>query len=115
MNPLVKNGIKVIPSVTRVFDLRHELHIYLQAYREATTTSGDVVAFASLYRAHRSAVQTPLVLVSQVQSSGLTAIPLDFTIALGNLACGKYELQVTIIDPTQKRTSFWKTTIAVVP
>jgi hypothetical protein len=33
-NPLVQNGKKLVPSVTRVFSTSQEMYVYLQAYKQ---------------------------------------------------------------------------------
>ncbi len=44
-NPLVLNGLKLIPSVTRVFSKSRDLYVYLQAYQQGATkhTAADCV------------------------------------------------------------------------
>ena len=41
-NPLVQEGQKLIPSVTRVFSKSREMYVYLQAYEPGATTSAAV-------------------------------------------------------------------------
>lgn len=49
-NPLVVNGSKLIPSVTRVFNNNRELYVYLQAYEAAIDSAKPLIAYLSLYR-----------------------------------------------------------------
>lgn len=35
VNPLVQDGLKLIPSVTRVFSRKKEMYAYLQAYQQS--------------------------------------------------------------------------------
>ena len=49
-NPLVFEGQKLIPSVTRVFSRSRDLYVFLQAYQRAATTTQPLVAFVSFYR-----------------------------------------------------------------
>ena len=37
VNPLVEDGKKLIPSVTRVFSQGKQIYVYLQAYQESAT------------------------------------------------------------------------------
>ncbi|HUH63169.1 MAG TPA: VWA domain-containing protein, partial [Terracidiphilus sp.] len=60
VNPLMEDGRKLIPSVTRVFHMGREIYVYLQAYRQIP--AGDThpfVAFFSLYSGGRKAFETP--------------------------------------------------------
>src|ERR1700678_718337 len=49
VNPLVQNGQKLIPSVTRVFRQNQNMFIYLQAYEQGVATAQPLVAFVSFY------------------------------------------------------------------
>lgn len=57
-NPLVENGGKLIPSVTRVFSTDREFYVYLQAYHGGPVGTASIkeppvmplVAFVSFYR-----------------------------------------------------------------
>src|SRR5690349_18172402 len=44
-NPLVNEGQKLIPSVTRVFSKSKDMYVYLQAYERGATTTQPLVAF----------------------------------------------------------------------
>ncbi|MGA2155883.1 MAG: hypothetical protein ABSH37_15825 [Bryobacteraceae bacterium] len=58
MNPLVLDGQKLIPSVTRVFSAAREMYVYLQAY-ESAATAEPVVAFVTFYRGRAKVFETP--------------------------------------------------------
>ncbi len=47
VNPLVQNGQKLIPSVTRVFRQSQDMYVYLQAYEQGVTGVQPLVAFVS--------------------------------------------------------------------
>src|SRR6202522_1401158 len=49
VNPLVQNGQKLIPSVTRVFSKSRDIFVYLQAYQQGATAARPRVAFVSFY------------------------------------------------------------------
>ena len=65
VNPLVFEGQKLMPSVTRVFSRSRELYVFLQAYQRAEATTQPVVAFVTLYRGETKAFETsPLAVTS---------------------------------------------------
>ena len=41
VNPLVQDGKKLVPSVTRVFSQNHDIYVYLQAYKPPAAPSGS--------------------------------------------------------------------------
>ena len=57
-NPLVENGEKLIPSVTRVFRKDQTLFVYLQAYEPEAPSAQPVVAYVSLYRGAKKVLET---------------------------------------------------------
>ncbi len=71
-NPLVKDGHKLIPSVTRVFSTDRELYVYLQAYEVGSTggttataansasvkSAAPLIAFVSFYREQKKMFET---------------------------------------------------------
>src|SRR2546421_69842 len=58
VNPLVENGQKLIPSVTRVFSKSRDMYVYLQAYEQTAPNTEPLVAFVSFYHAQTKAFET---------------------------------------------------------
>jgi hypothetical protein len=101
-NPLVEDGRKLIPSVTRVFNTGREMYVYLQAYEGAPAANSGaapaaalsapspLVAFVSFYRDQKKAYETVPVAVMPQAGSRLGVVPLSFHIGLGELPPGEY-------------------------
>jgi VWFA-related protein len=111
-NPLVQDGKKLIPSVTRVFNKGREMYIYLQAY-EPTTVAKPLVAFVSFYKDQTKVFETQPIAVTAGSTSRLGTVPLSFNVGLSQLAAGEYDCQVTILDPTGQKATFWQAPIMV--
>jgi hypothetical protein len=43
------------------------------------------------------------------------AVPLRFSIPLEKLDVGRYDFQVSVLEPTGQKVAFWQAPIAVVP
>src|SRR5579871_217722 len=115
-NPLVQDGLKLIPSVTRVFSKSKEMYIYLQAYeRTATTSTQPLVAFVTFYRGQTKAFETPALPVTDGLDAKSKAVPLKFAIALDKLQPGQYDCQVSVVDPTNQKANFWQAPVMLVP
>lgn len=114
-NPLVQNGQKLIPSVTRVFSKARDLYVYLQAYEQGAAAVQPLVAFVSLYREQKKAFETPPVEVREALSNRLKTVPLQFNLALNELPPGRYDCQVTVLDPAGQKAAFWQAPIMLVP
>lgn len=111
-NPMVQDGKKLIPSVTRVFSRSCELHVYMQAYELLPGMAHPVTAFVSLYRGQAEAFETAPLEVSGGLRDKQT-VPLVFNLRLGELPTGKYEIQVSVIDRVARKVAFWQAPILV--
>ena len=114
-NPLVRNGQKLLPSVTRVFRKDRRMYVYLQAYQQGDAAVRPVVAFVSLYRAQEKVFETRPVKVTSDPHGRLTAIPIEFDLPLDQLAGGQYDCQVTVLDPDGNKATFWQAPVVIVP
>jgi VWFA-related protein len=114
-NPLVIDGQKLIPSVTRVFSKAKDMYIYLQAYERAATTTQPLVAFVTFYRGQVKAFETPPLAVTEGLVGKSKAVPLKFRVSLGQLQPGEYNCQVTVLDPTSQKAAFWTAPVMLVP
>jgi VWFA-related protein len=115
VNPLVQEGQKLIPSVTRVFRKGRDLFVYLQAYEQGAETVQPLVAFVTFYRGQTKAFETAPLQVSEALSNRLKTMPLKFSLPLGKLSVGAYTCQVTVLNPAAQKAAFWQAPIMVVP
>jgi VWFA-related protein len=125
-NPLVQDGQKLIPSVTRVFSRDRQMYVYLQAYQNdaaaapaappppAGTATPPLFAYITLYHNQKLAFETPPIAVTAQPATRLGIVPLSFHIGLGTLAPAQYQCQVTVLDPAGQRAAFWQGSILVV-
>ncbi len=115
VNPLVVNGSKLIPSVTRVFRRNRTLYVYLQGYEQAAELAKPLLAYVSLYRdGARQLTSKPLV-VTPKSTVGLKVEPFRFSVNLESLQPGIYECQVSLLDPTTGKSTFWRTLVDIIP
>jgi VWFA-related protein len=114
-DPLVQNGEKLIPSVTRVFSKGRSLYVYLQAYEQASATAQPLMGYVSFYQGQTKVYETQPVEVSPSPSAKVETAPLNFTVDLSQLPPGKYDCQVTVLDPTGAKGAFWQAPILLVP
>jgi VWFA-related protein len=114
-NPLVQDGQKMIPSVTRVFRQSRDMYVYLQAYEQGAPSFQPLIAFVSFYRAQMKAFETPPIKVMSGLNNRLKTMPLNFSIALHQLPPGKYDCQVTVLDPAEQKGTFWRAPVVLVP
>ncbi|HEY3835314.1 MAG TPA: VWA domain-containing protein [Bryobacteraceae bacterium] len=114
-SPLIQDGQKLMPSVTRVFSKNKDMYVYLQAYEPAATTFQPLVAFVTFYRGQIKAFETAPLPVTEGLNNRLKTVPLKFNFALNKLPTGRYNCQVTVIDPTTQKAAFWQAPVMLVP
>jgi hypothetical protein len=112
-NPLVQDGQKLIPSVTRVFNRTRDLFVYLQAYQPAAETAQPLVAFVTFYRGSVKALETEPVLVKEALNNRLKTMPLKLSLSLAKLPPGRYQCQVTVLEPKTQKAAFFQTPVAL--
>ncbi|GGH04442.1 VWA domain-containing protein [Silvibacterium dinghuense] len=115
VNPLVSDGMKLIPSVTRVFHRDQPFYVYLQAYEAGPDQPKPMVAYVSLYRDNAVKLQSQASAVSPEASPRLKQVPLHFDLDIQSLETGDYICQVTILDPATGKTSFWRAPVRIEP
>src|ERR1700720_2054839 len=65
VNPLVVAGLKLVPSVTRVFSKSRDLYVFLQAYERDAASTRPLVAFVSFYQGDAKVFETAPLAVAQ--------------------------------------------------
>jgi VWFA-related protein len=114
VNPLVQEGQKLIPSVTRVFSKSRDMYIYLQAYQQNVDSARPLVAFVTFYQGQTKAFETPPMEVTEALNNKLRTMPLKFDLALSKLLPGEYLCQVTVLDPQDQKAAFWQAPVMLV-
>jgi hypothetical protein len=123
VNPLVQDGRKLIPSVTRVFSTTRQIYVYFQAYKQALPSdqaapkpaSQPLFAFVSLYRDGNRVFDTPPTAIEPSATNRLGTMPLTFNLGVNGLPPGQYDCQVTVLDPATQKANFWRAPILLVP
>jgi hypothetical protein len=114
-DPLVIDGQKLIPSVTRVFSKSKDMYVYLQAYQPSAATVQPLVAFVTFYRGQTKTFETPPLTVTAGLNNKLRTVPLKFSLSLNQLPPGEYNCQVTVLDPTGQKAAFWQAQVMLIP
>ncbi len=119
VNPLVQGGSKLVPSVTRVFNSSRSIYVYLQAYKPhadgAPPSTQPLMAFVSLYSAGAEVFKTAPIAVEPNAATRLGVVPLSFDLGTNRLAPGRYDCQVTVLDPAASKATFWRAPIVIAP
>jgi hypothetical protein len=108
-HPLVQDGQKLVPSITRVFRKDQTLYVYFEAYdptmdpdRKVPSLTADVDLLLGAKKVYSSRP----VRVNKLATSRPGVAPFSFQIPLGRLPAGRYVSQVNVIDETGKKFAF---------
>lgn len=114
-HPLVRDGQKLMPSITRAFRKDQNLYVYLEVYDAGAGPSNqapDIAASLTLYRGNRKAFQSEAVQVTRPLASR-KAVPVEFQVPLSNLPPGSYICQVNVIDEFGRKFAFPRARLAL--
>jgi hypothetical protein len=113
-NPLIEDGLKLIPSITRVFSKSRDLYIYLQAYQREAVAQQPVAAIVTFFRGEQKVFETRPSAITAGMDPKSKAVPVKLTISLGALDEGEYTCQITVLDPAEQKAAFWQGRVKIV-
>lgn len=113
-NPLIEEGQKLIPSITRVFRKNADMYIYLQAYEPDAPAMRPLAAFVTFLRGAEKVFEAPFTITEGMFAKS-KAVPVKLSVALDALSEGEYTCQITLLDPTAQKAAFWETPVKIVP
>jgi len=67
-----------------------------------------LIAFVTFYRDQTKAYETEPIAVEPQAGTRLGVTPIRITVRLGELPPGEYQCQVSVLDPANRRASFWQ-------
>jgi len=108
-HPLVRDGQKLVPNVTKVFRKGQSLYVYAEIYDAEAIT-----AAVTLFQGGRKAFESSPVRVNQPLSGRAGVLPLQIQIPLASLAPGRYLSQLNVIDPLGRKFAFSRTPVVIV-
>jgi VWFA-related protein len=116
-HPLIQDGQKLVPSITRVYRKNQNLYVYLEVYDPGLSESGkrpDVMASLSFYQGGVKSFQTAAVHVTNVAASRQHTVPVQFEMPLASLKPGKYTCQVNLVDEIGQKFAFSRAPMVLV-
>lgn len=118
MHPLIQDGQKLIPSITRVYRQDQSLYVYLEAYDTGVAGAGNAPSLSatlSLFRGRRKAFESETVQVKQAAPRRAFVVPVRFQIPLAKLKPGRYTCQVSVIDELGRKFAFARAPMVLLP
>lgn len=114
-HPLVENGQKLIPDITRVFRKDQKLFVYFEVYDPGVETSPSVTAELMVFRGKSKAFESAPVRVTTPKSGRQNTLAFEFQMPLANIPPGRYNCQVSVIDEQARKFGFARSPLVVMP
>ncbi len=113
-NPLVRNGLELIPSVTHVFSRKQQLYLYFEVYDPAPRTDAEakdknavhMLTSAAFYKGDTKVYETPIAEATELNARDRRASTFELTLPLTQLPPGFYTCQVNVIDDVSGHFAF---------
>ncbi|MEN6605802.1 MAG: VWA domain-containing protein, partial [Bryobacteraceae bacterium] len=115
-HPLVQEGYKLIPSITKVVRKDQKLYVYFEVYGDSKAASApDVETTVSVFRGKVKAFESkPLHLtVDSGKNSGILTAEIE--LPLDQLDPGSYVCQVNVVDLSNRKFVFRRSPLVLLP
>lgn len=123
-NPLVRDGIELIPNVAHVFRTDQDLYFYYEVYDPTKSKIEDkgksvegirVISSVQFFRGKVKAYETPTVEAKELNTPERKAAAFQLDVPLSKLKPGWYTCQVNVIDDAGGTFAFPRLPILVRP
>jgi VWFA-related protein len=112
-HPLVENGQKLVPDITRVFRKNQKLYVYFEVYDPGTVATPSVSAELTMFRGKSKSFESAPVRVTKPKSGRPNTLAFEFEMPLANIPPGQYTCQVSVIDEQARKFGFARAPLVV--
>lgn len=117
-HPLVQNGQKLVPSITRVFRKDQTLYVYFEVYdpsADPTSKALNLAAQVDLLQGARKAFTSRAARVTALASGRPGVASFSLEIPLARIPPGQYVSQVNVIDENGRKFAFPRSSVVLLP
>jgi VWFA-related protein len=111
-NPLIRGDLKLIPSLTDIFNTRQSLIVYCEAYDLGPRPA--VSASVGLYQGDKRVYQSPSRRIANSAAGRAETVPIEIEFPLESIAPGEYTAQLNIIDEAGHQAVFVRKQVMLV-
>jgi VWFA-related protein len=114
-NPLVRDGVQLLPNLTRVVGRSQRMYFYYEVYEPASGEQNEPLLRTSLafYRGKVKVFETPVVERTTIDAPDRKASLFQFELPPESLGPGIYTCQINIVDAVASKFSFPRLTLMV--
>ena len=116
LHPLIRDGKKLVPSVTRVFRRGQNLSVYFEVYDPALdehTGHPLVLANLAFYRGRRKVLESSPARAERLLTGRPATVPVEIEARLAELPPGRYVCQLNVIDQLGGKFAFARAPLVV--
>lgn len=119
MHPLIQDGAKLVPSVTRVFRKDQKMYVYFEVYDAgadpALNNTPSVAAELTMFRGKTKAFESTPIRLNKVAADRANTVAFQFQLPLAGLPPGQYTAQVNVVDEMSRKFAFARAPIVLLP
>jgi len=119
-NPLIADGKKLVPNVTKVFRVNQNLLVYVEVYEPnipdflpENFKRASISASLALYKDDKKIFESPSVRANRLAENRSGTLPVWLQMSMAKIPPGTYDAQVNLIDEFGKKFAFPRTSLAV--
>ena len=119
-NPLIADGKKLVPNVTKVFRVNQNMLAYVEVYDPSIPDfmpenfrRAGVSASLALYKDDKKVFESPAVRANRLSDTRPGTLPVWLQMSMAKIPPGKYDAQVNLIDEFGKKFAFPRSSLAV--
>ena len=106
-NPLVRDGVQLLPNLTRAVGRNQKVYFYYEVYDAALTEqSPDLRTSLAFYRGGVKVFETPMVTRTAIDEPNRRAVVFQFEVPAEQFKPGAYTCQINIVDAIASTVAF---------
>ncbi|HEX5108214.1 MAG TPA: VWA domain-containing protein [Vicinamibacterales bacterium] len=106
-NPLVRDGVQLVPNLTRAVARNQNMYFYYEVYDPALTEQAPHVRTSmAFYRGKVKVFETPMVERTMIDEPSRKAVVFQFEVPANSFKPGMYECQINVIDTVGQHVQF---------
>jgi hypothetical protein len=113
-NPLVRDGVQLLPNLTRAVGRNQKVYFYYEVYDPAVAEqSPDLRTSLAFYRGGVKVFETPVVTRTAIDEPNRRAVVFQFEVPAEQFRPGTYTCQINIIDSIASAVAFPRVSFVV--
>jgi VWFA-related protein len=113
-NPLVRDGVQLLPNLTRAVGRNQKVYFYYEVYDPALAEQHpDLKTSLAFYRGGVKVFETPVVDKTAIDEPNRRAVVFQFEVPAEQFKAGTYTCQINIIDSIASTVAFPRLTFVV--